>query len=138
MSTVKTRRIQINLPQLRNRLQRIKTNLELRQAEASFSQLLSNISLLYNHSIILAKRMQQEFGHSFLTSVTSEFQLSPPSAMQDGSSAGFFETLGLDHIFHSAYDIGRDVLEEFSSMVTDVFGESHEAEEYFQQSDRGI
>uniref|UniRef100_A0A8D0ASD1 Clusterin C-terminal domain-containing protein n=1 Tax=Sander lucioperca TaxID=283035 RepID=A0A8D0ASD1_SANLU len=97
-------------------------DLELLQADASFSQLLSNISLLYNQSIILVKRMQQVLGHSFLAAFTAEARPSPLSAMQGDLSAGFFRTVGLDHILDSVSDFGRNVLEEFK------------AEEYFQQS----
>ncbi|XP_033494946.1 clusterin-like protein 1 [Epinephelus lanceolatus] len=108
-------------------------DLELLQADASFSQLLSNISLLYNQSVVLVKRMQQVFGHSFLTAFTTEAQPSPLSGMQSDSSAGFFRTVALDHILDSVSDFGRNVLKEFSSTVADVFEEIQEAEEYFQQ-----
>lgn len=113
-------------------------DLELLQADASFSQLLSNISLLHNQSVHLVKKMQEMLGHSFLAAFTTEIQPGPLSAMQSGSSAGFFRTVGLDHILDSVYDFGRNVLEEFSSTVADVFEEIEEAEEYFQQSDKGI
>ncbi|XP_028425726.1 clusterin-like protein 1 [Perca flavescens] len=106
-------------------------DLDLLQADASFSQVLSNISLLYNQSIILVKRMQQVLGHSFLAAFTTEARPSPLSAMQGDRSAGFFS---LDHILDSVSDFGRNVLEEFSSTMADVFEEIQEAEEYFQQS----
>ncbi|XP_078136362.1 clusterin-like protein 1 [Sander vitreus] len=109
-------------------------DLELLQADASFSQLLSNISLLYNQSIILVKRMQQVLGHSFLVAFTTEARPSPLSAMQGDLSSGFFRTVDLDHILDSVSDFGRNVLEEFSSTMADVFEEIQEAEEYFQQS----
>ncbi|XP_071341051.1 clusterin-like protein 1 isoform X2 [Trachinotus anak] len=119
-----------------NEVEEGKAELELLQAEASFSQLLSNISLLYNQSIILAKKMQQRLGHSFFAAFTAELQPSSLSGIQGGSTAGFFTTADLDHILDSVYDFGRNVLEEFSSTVTDVFEEIQEAEEYFQQSGR--
>ncbi|XP_040922242.1 clusterin-like protein 1 [Toxotes jaculatrix] len=109
---------------------------ELLLAEASFNQLLSNISLLYNQSVILVKKMQQVFGHSFLVAFTTELKPSPLSGVQGGSTAGFSRTTDLDHILDSVYDFGRNVLEEFSSTVADVFEEIQEAEEYFQQSSR--
>uniref|UniRef100_A0A8D0AJN9 Clusterin C-terminal domain-containing protein n=1 Tax=Sander lucioperca TaxID=283035 RepID=A0A8D0AJN9_SANLU len=99
-------------------------DLELLQADASFSQLLSNISLLYNQSIILVKRMQQVLGHSFLAAFTAEARPSPLSAMQGDLSAGFFRTVGLDHILDSVSDFGRNVLEEFSSTMADYFQQS--------------
>uniref|UniRef100_A0A3B4TYD7 Clusterin n=1 Tax=Seriola dumerili TaxID=41447 RepID=A0A3B4TYD7_SERDU len=107
------------------------------RAEASFGQLLSNISLLYNQSLTLVKKMQQRFGHSFFAAFTAEIQPSTLSGVQDDSTAGFLATAGLDHILDSVYDFGRNVLEEFSSTVTDVFEEIHEAEESFQPSSRG-
>ncbi len=121
-----------------NQVTEDEADLELLQADASFSQLLSNISLLHNQSVTLVKKLQQVFGNSFLPAFTAELQPGPLSAPQGGSSAGFFRTVGLDHIVDSVYGFGRNVLEEFSSTVVDVFEEVQEAEEYFQQSSRGI
>ncbi|KAF3836364.1 hypothetical protein F7725_028922 [Dissostichus mawsoni] len=105
-------------------------DLELLQADASFSQLLSNISLLYNQSIMLVKRKEQVFGDSFLAAFTTESRPSLVSAMQ---SPGFFTTLGFDQILGSVSDFGKNVLEELSSTVANVFEEIKEAEVYFQQ-----
>uniref|UniRef100_A0A667XXI8 Clusterin n=1 Tax=Myripristis murdjan TaxID=586833 RepID=A0A667XXI8_9TELE len=112
-------------------------DLELLQAEASFSQLLSNISVLYNQSVVLVKRMQEVFGRSFLVAFTAELKPKPLSSTQEGWRAGLFRATDLDHVFDSVYNFGRTVLEEFSSTVADVFEEIHEAEEDYQQS-RGI
>ncbi|XP_070709521.1 clusterin-like protein 1 [Pempheris klunzingeri] len=112
-------------------------DLELLQVDASFSQMLPNISLLYNRSVTLVKKMQQVFGRSFLAAFTAELHPSPRSAMQADSSAGFVRTVGLDHIVDSVYDFGRNVLEEFSTTVADTFEDIHEAEEFFQQ-DAGL
>uniref|UniRef100_A0A4W6CH59 Clusterin n=1 Tax=Lates calcarifer TaxID=8187 RepID=A0A4W6CH59_LATCA len=89
----------------------------------------ADLDLLYNQSIILVKKMQQVFGPSFLAAFTTELR---PS--EGGSTAGFLGTTGLDHILDSVYDFGRNMLEEFSYTVADVFEEIEEAEEYFQQS----
>uniref|UniRef100_A0A7N6FGV5 Clusterin n=1 Tax=Anabas testudineus TaxID=64144 RepID=A0A7N6FGV5_ANATE len=94
-----------------------KADLEVLQAEASFSQLQSNISLLYNQSLILVKKMQQVFGHSFLVAFTAELQPSSLSAVQDGSNADLLRTV--DHILDSVSDFGKNVLEELSSTVAD-------------------
>lgn len=106
-----------------------KSNMELLQAEASFSDLLSNISLLYNQSIGLAKKMQPVFGHAFLETFATELQSSTLSTR--GSSSGFFGSVGLEHVLHSVLDFGKSVLEG-------LFEEIKEAEEYVQQSSRGI
>ncbi|XP_051796351.1 clusterin-like protein 1 isoform X2 [Acanthochromis polyacanthus] len=110
-----------------------KSNLDLLQAETSFSQLLSNISLLYDHSVTVIQKMQQVFGRSFQASFTSELQPGLLSAVQGEPSAGFLRTVGLDHIFDSVFDFGKNVAEKFSSSIADVFEEIHEAEEYLQQ-----
>lgn len=110
-------------------------DLELLQTDASFSQLLSNISLLYNQSIMLVKRKEQVFGDSFLAAFTTELRPSLVSAMQ---SPGFFTTLGFDQILGSVTDFGKNVLEELSSTVANVFEEIKEAEVYFQQPSTGI
>lgn len=106
-----------------------KSNMELLQAEASFSDLLSNISLLYNQSIGLAKKMQPVFGHAFLETFATELQSSTLSTR--GSSSGFLGSVGLEHVLHSVLDFGKSVLEG-------LFEEIKEAEEYVQQSSRGI
>uniref|UniRef100_A0A3P9J5V5 Clusterin n=1 Tax=Oryzias latipes TaxID=8090 RepID=A0A3P9J5V5_ORYLA len=106
-----------------NQITEDKTNLEVLQAEASFSQLLSNISILYNHSVTVVKKMQEVFGHSFLADLSSELLISSPSAAQDGSTSGFFKTFSLDHLLVSAYDFGKEVLEEFSSSMSDMMGD---------------
>uniref|UniRef100_A0A3Q1EPR9 Clusterin n=1 Tax=Acanthochromis polyacanthus TaxID=80966 RepID=A0A3Q1EPR9_9TELE len=113
-----------------------KSNLDLLQAETSFSQLLSNISLLYDHSVTVIQKMQQVFGRSFQASFTSELQPGLLSAVQGEPSAGFLRTVGLDHIFDSVFDFGKNVAEKFSSSIADVFEEIHEAEEYLQQGIR--
>ncbi|KAM9712346.1 clusterin-like protein 1 [Menidia menidia] len=123
-------------PSADNRVVEEEIDLELSQAESAFGQLLSEIGLLYDHTILLAGRVPRVFGRSFLASLTSDLQLSSPSAARDGSDAGFFKSLGLDHIVHSAYGFGKEVLEEFGSMVTGVFGETHGAQEHFQPSGR--
>ncbi|XP_029385404.1 clusterin-like protein 1 [Echeneis naucrates] len=110
--------------------------LELLQAEASFSQLLSNISLLYNQSIVLVQGMQQRFGHSFFAAFTTELQPNMHSDIKRDPTGGLFSTANLDRILDSVYDFGRNVLEEISSTVMDVFDEIQEAEELFQQSSK--
>lgn len=117
-----------------NQVTEDKSNMELLQAEALFSELLSNISLLYNQSIGLAKKMQQVFGHSFLETFTMELQSS--SLSTSGSSAGFFGSVGLEHVLHSVFDFGKNMLGDFSAPAADLFEEIKEAEEYVQQSSR--
>ncbi|KAF6737670.1 Clusterin-like protein 1 [Oryzias melastigma] len=89
-------------------------NLEVLQAEASFSQLLSDISILYNHSIMAVKKMQEVFGHSF----SSELQIS--SVAPGGANNGFFKVFSLDHLLVSGYEYGKEALEEFSSSLVDM------------------
>lgn len=115
-----------------------KADLELLQADTVFSQLLSNISLLHNQSVHLVKTMQEVFGNTFLAAFTTDQQPGSLSDIPSGSSASFLGSVGLDHILDSVYDFGRNVLEEFSSTVADVFDDIEEAEEYFQQSATGI
>ncbi|KAM3593911.1 uncharacterized protein V6R79_025340 [Siganus canaliculatus] len=109
-------------------------DLELLQADASFSQLMSNISLLHNHSVVLVRKMQQVFGRSFLAAFNTELQPSPlsGSATERGSSADPVWPVDLHHIVDSVYDFGKNVLQELSSTVADVFEEmEEEADEYF-------
>ncbi|XP_068565611.1 clusterin-like protein 1 [Cebidichthys violaceus] len=119
-----------------NQLPEASVDLEVLRADASFGRLLSNTSLLYDRSTALVKRMQQVFGHSFLAAFTTEVRPSSLSSMQ-GSSGSFFGSLGLDHVLESVSDFGRNVLEELSSTMADVFEEIQEAETYFQQPSTG-
>lgn len=121
-----------------NQITEDKTNLEVLQAEASFSQLLSNISILYNNSVTVVKKMQEVFGHSFLADLSSELQISSPSAAQDGSTSGFFKTFSLDHLLVSAYDFGKEVLEEFSSSMSDMMGDIQGPDGFSDPPSRGI
>lgn len=109
-------------------------DMELLQADESFSQLLSHTSLLHNQSVTLLRKMEQVFGHSFLGAFTAEPQPRPVSVNQGGSGAGLFRVVGLDHILIP----GGNKLNEFSSTVADVFEEQQEAEESFEPTSRGI
>ncbi|KAM9839718.1 clusterin-like protein 1 [Aulostomus maculatus] len=117
-----------------NQVTEDKADLQLLQAEATFSQLLANTSLLYNHSILLVKNMPEVFGGSFPVALATGLQPTPLLARQSSFSAGFFRTTGLDHVLDSVYDFGRNMLEDFSSMVTDVLEETEKLKE-FHQSD---
>lgn len=122
-----------NSPQ--NQLDESEADLEVLHAEAPFSQLLLNVSLMYNQSITLAKKMQQVFGHS-MVAFTAEPQPSSLSVTQGASNVDFSRTV--DHILDSVYDFGTNMLEEFSYTVADVFEEIREAEDYLQHSSRGM
>uniref|UniRef100_A0A3B5QQY8 Clusterin n=1 Tax=Xiphophorus maculatus TaxID=8083 RepID=A0A3B5QQY8_XIPMA len=102
------------------------TDVELLQADAAFTQLLSNISDLYNHSISLMTSLQHVLGPSLLEA----------SASPDESDDSLLKSWGLDHILYSAFAFGKDVLQELSSTVEDVFEEIQEADEYFHHSNR--
>ncbi|XP_074550157.1 clusterin-like protein 1 [Halichoeres trimaculatus] len=93
---------------------------DLLQVDASFNQLLSKTSILFNHSVTLVRKMEQVFGEAFLFAFTADFQPGPLSGMQVGSSPGFFKTLGLGQIVDSVYDFGRNVMGDMSSSVSDV------------------
>lgn len=119
-----------------NQVKEDEADVEVLQADALFSQLLSNMSLLHNQSVTLVKRMQHIFEHSFVAAFNTELQPSTLSTNQGGSN--FFRTMGLDHFIDSMYDFGRNVLEELSSTVADAFEELQGAEEFFQETSRGI
>ncbi|XP_043961238.1 clusterin-like protein 1 [Gambusia affinis] len=112
------------------------TNVELLQADAAFTQLLSNISDLYNNSISLMNSLHHVLGPSLLEALTSELQSGSMSASPDESDDRLLKSWGLDHIFYSAFAFGKDLLEELSSTVEDVFEEIQEADEYFHHSNR--
>uniref|UniRef100_A0A8C3AYH8 Clusterin n=1 Tax=Cyclopterus lumpus TaxID=8103 RepID=A0A8C3AYH8_CYCLU len=88
-----------------NQLPEDDADLEFLEADASFGQLLSNTSILYNRSTVLVKRMQRVLGRSFLAAFATDVRPSPLSSVQGGSSA--------------VSDFGRNVLDELS--VTCMF-----------------
>uniref|UniRef100_A0A672G0D1 Clusterin n=1 Tax=Salarias fasciatus TaxID=181472 RepID=A0A672G0D1_SALFA len=94
-------------------------DLELQQAEASFSQLQSNVSVLYNGSVALIRKTQQVSDRSFLAAFAAEPQISSHSTTQGGLRAFLFRSAGLDRILDSVYDFGKNVLEDFSSTVAE-------------------
>ncbi|XP_029955761.1 LOW QUALITY PROTEIN: clusterin-like protein 1 [Salarias fasciatus] len=113
-------------------------DLELQQAEASFSQLQSNVSVLYNGSVALIRKTQQVSDRSFLAAFAAEPQISSHSTTQGGLRAFLFRSAGLDRILDSVYDFGKNVLEDFSSTVAEVYEGIQEAEESVQQSTSGL
>ncbi|RVE58690.1 hypothetical protein OJAV_G00196710 [Oryzias javanicus] len=118
-----------------NQVTEDKSNLEVLQAEASFSQLLSDISVLFNHSVTAVKKMQEVFGHSFLADFSSELQKS--SAAQDEASGGFFKAFNFDHLLVSGYEFGKEAPEEFSSSMVDMMmGDIQEPDGFLHPSSR--
>ncbi|XP_054893907.1 clusterin-like protein 1 isoform X2 [Poeciliopsis prolifica] len=118
-----------------SQIKKDETDMELLQADAAFTQLLSNISDLYNQSISLMKNLQHVLGPSLLEALTSELQSGSISALPNESDS-LLKSWGLDRIFYSAFAFGKDVLEELSSTVEDVFEEIQEADKYFHHSNR--
>uniref|UniRef100_A0A3B3XVR2 Clusterin n=1 Tax=Poecilia mexicana TaxID=48701 RepID=A0A3B3XVR2_9TELE len=96
------------------------TDVELLQADAAFTQLLSDMSDLYNHSIGLMKSFQHVLGPSLLEAFTSELQSGSTSASPDESDGGFLRSWGLDRVFYSAFEFGKDVLEELTKMTNSL------------------
>uniref|UniRef100_A0A3B3UW55 Clusterin-like protein 1 n=1 Tax=Poecilia latipinna TaxID=48699 RepID=A0A3B3UW55_9TELE len=96
------------------------TDVELLQADAAFTQLLSDMSDLYNHSIGLMKSLQHVLGPSLLEAFTSELQSGSTSASPDESDGGFLRSWGLDRVFYSAFEFGKDVLEELTKMTNSL------------------
>lgn len=112
-------------------------NLEMLQAEESFKRLQEHVGVVYNHSIHLIKKIQQVFDPYFLADLSGEPQISSSSNTQGGLKAFLFGSVGLDRILASVYDFGKNVLEDFSSTVAEVYEEIQEAEGNVQQSSTG-
>ncbi|MBN3315669.1 CLUL1 protein, partial [Atractosteus spatula] len=105
---------------------------EVAQIENSFHQLLSEVNSLYEKSVMLVTKMQKQFDQALQAAFTSdlrskELEEKPLSPSQQTPDSGFFEGLGLEDVLESFFDFGRNVFEEFSSVITQAFGDLQES-----------
>lgn len=85
----------------------------------TFSHITAKVASLYLHSSALVSAMQQELGSAFLSAFTEDVQPSLPS--EQLQTGGLPLTGGLSEAFDSFMEMGRSVLHEVSSALTQVF-----------------
>ncbi|XP_026142747.1 clusterin-like protein 1 [Carassius auratus] len=109
-------------------------DLEVVRIEDSFSSLLTKVGTLVNRSVTLVSHFHREldqalrrpFNPELQEDKESELVLKPANKALDSA---FLEGVGLEDVLESFFDFGRSVLEEFGAVVTQAFGDFHDAVE---------
>ncbi|KAJ8385853.1 hypothetical protein AAFF_G00182090 [Aldrovandia affinis] len=102
---------------------------ELMQMEDSFGQLQLRVSALYNKSVALVTAMHREFDSAFCAAFANSLMPKPTPPVPDALDVNFLEGIGLEDVLDSFFDFGKSMLEEFSSVITEVFDQIQDAVE---------
>uniref|UniRef100_A0A3B3SID6 Clusterin n=1 Tax=Paramormyrops kingsleyae TaxID=1676925 RepID=A0A3B3SID6_9TELE len=111
---------------------------DLQWVEDSFTSLQNKVYDLYDKAVMLVSSMSKEldtaFQATFAANSTSRL-LSPDQSVLE---PGFFQGIRLDDVLESLFDFGRSVIEEFSSVITDVFDQTPQDSERVSEQQTGI
>lgn len=106
------------------------TDTEVVRIEDSFNRLITKVGALVDRSVALVSRMSSKLDKvlqkAFLNDtdpLTEETTSDPYSPSRD---SGFLEGVGLEEVLDSFFDFGESVLDEFGSVVTQVFDDISE------------
>ncbi|XP_061110378.1 clusterin-like protein 1 [Conger conger] len=118
-------------------------DLEVLQVEDSFDRLLRKVGSLYDRSVVLVTSMHREFDQVFRAVFAPEasggaVQPPRPQTPEELDSSDFFQGIGLDDVLESFLDFSRNVLTEFSSVVTQVFDDIHQSFQETETSPRWV
>ncbi|XP_048856956.1 clusterin-like protein 1 [Brienomyrus brachyistius] len=97
---------------------------DLQWVEDSFTSLQNKVYDLYDKAAILVSSMSKELDTAFQTTFAANSTsrlLSPDQAVLE---PGFFHGIRLDDVLESIFDFSRSVIEEFSSVITDIFDQT--------------
>ncbi|KAJ8378866.1 hypothetical protein AAFF_G00233680 [Aldrovandia affinis] len=111
-------------------------DLDVLKVEDSFNRLLHKVGTLYDKSVMLVSNMHKEFDQVFQTVFSPETrgdEAAPHSPAHREMDSDFFRGIGLDEVVESLFDFGKSVLQEFSSVITQVFDDIHKT---VQESDQ--
>nr|XP_023649172.1 clusterin-like protein 1 [Paramormyrops kingsleyae] len=110
---------------------------DLQWVEDSFTSLQNKVYDLYDKAVMLVSSMSKEldtaFQATFAANSTSRL-LSPDQSVLE---PGFFQGIRLDDVLESLFDFGRSVIEEFSSVITDVFDQTPQDSERVSEQQTG-
>lgn len=112
-------------------------DVDLQWVEDSFTSLQNKVHDLYDKAAMLVSNMSKEFDTAFQTAFaanSSSRLLSPDQAVLE---PGFFQGVRLDDVLESFFDFGKSVIEEFSSVITDVFDQVPQESEWDSEQQTG-
>ena len=103
------------------------------QIEDSFNRVMSKVGTLVNRSITLVSRMSNRLDKVLQKAFLNNTDVQPKDTTSDpfypGRDSGFLQGVGLEEVLESFFDFGKSVVEEFGSVVTQVFDDLHQAVE---------
>ncbi|XP_056149772.1 clusterin-like protein 1 [Lampris incognitus] len=115
-------------------------DLEVSRIEDSFNRLMSKMGTLVKRSMVLVSKMSSKFDkvlqRAFLNKTRDEVEETPSDPFYPARDSGFLQGVGLEDVLDSFFDFGRSVVEEFGAVVTQVFGDLHEAVEEERKKER--
>ncbi|XP_035268434.1 clusterin-like protein 1 [Anguilla anguilla] len=103
------------------------SDVEMMQVEDSFGQLQRRVSILYEKSMELVTNMRRKFDCTFRDAFIASLKPKPLLPAPDVLDADFLKGIGLEEVLDSFFDFGKSMLEEFSSVITEVFEDIQEA-----------
>ncbi|KAM4605241.1 clusterin-like protein 1 [Polymixia lowei] len=107
--------------------------------EDSFSCLMNKVGMLVNRSIVLVSKMSSRLDkvlqRTFLNKAEDRVEDTTSDPYYPARDSGFLQGVGLEEILDSFFDFGKSVVEEFGSVVTQVFDDIHEAVEEEKKKD---
>ncbi|XP_062849149.1 LOW QUALITY PROTEIN: clusterin-like protein 1 [Trichomycterus rosablanca] len=106
------------------------SELELLRIEDSFSNLVSKVSILVNHSTALVSRFHSELDDTLR-------QAFAPTPQEDKESkalnSAFLQEVGLEEVLDSFIDFTKSVVQEFGAVIMQVFDDLHGVTEKAEQ-----
>ncbi|KAM4552698.1 clusterin-like protein 1 [Odontesthes bonariensis] len=110
------------------------------QIEDSFNRVMNKVGTVVNRSITLVSRMSNRLDKVLQRAFLNNTDVQPKDATSDpfypGRDSGFLQGVGLEEVLESFFDFGKSVVEEFGSVVTQVFDDLHQAVEAETKKER--
>lgn len=100
---------------------------EMMRVEDSFSQLQHRVSVLYERSMELVMNTRRQFDCTFRDAFIASLKPKSLLPAPDVLDADFLKGIGLEDVLDSFFDFGKSMLEDFGSVITEVFEDIQEA-----------
>lgn len=110
---------------------------DLQWVEDSFTNLQNKVYDLYDKAAMLVSSMNKELDTAFQATFTADSTSRLLSPDQSVLEPGFFQGIRLDDVLESLFDFGRSVMEEFSSVITDIFDQTPKDSEWDAEQQTG-
>ncbi|KAM9719051.1 clusterin-like protein 1 [Menidia menidia] len=113
---------------------------DVARLEDSFNRVMSKVGTLVNRSISLVSSMSDRLDRALQRALLNRTDASPEETTTDPfypvRDSGFLQGVGLEEVLESFFDFGKSVVEEFGSVVTQVFDDLHKAVEEEKKKER--